>query len=125
MPSPEDKEVETINEQLSTLTTSHRETRQRAKRGRDAMPQNAPAPQPHDDFDVGGLTVGGRVLAKGLSPAGQRLWYRATVTAFRPPPAWPPIVVKFTATEDGNDMRLLLPQPLTAFVHRGDVKTLE
>ena len=122
-PSPEDEEVEQINEQLSTLTTSRRNETRKSKRVREPTPQNTPtAPAVHDDFDVSGLTVGEEVMAKGLSPAGQRLWYQATITGFRPPPAWPPIVVKFSATEDGNTLNLLLPQPNTAYVHRGDVR---
>ena len=114
-----------INERLSTLSTSHHETRKaKSKRGRDPTPQSAPAPTISDDWDVSGLTLGDTVLAKGFSPTGQRLWYQATITAFRSRPAWPPIVVKFKATEDGNTQKLLLPQPITAYVHRGDIKLL-
>ena len=44
------------------------------------------------------------------------------MTKIRPPPAWPPIVVRFTATLDGVTNRLALPDPVTAYVHADDVR---
>ena len=65
-------------------------------------------------FDVSGIAVGDTLLAKGLAPSGDKEWFRAQVTALRPPPAFPPITVKFVATEDWNDLALVLPRPRTA-----------
>ena len=45
-------------------------------------------------FNTDGISIGQELLALGLSPSGERVWYRATVTALRKPPSWPPIVVK-------------------------------
>ena len=38
------------------------------------------------------------------------------------PPAWPPIVVKFTATLEGGTHRLALPDPITAYLHADHVR---
>ena len=57
----------------------------------------------------------------GNGPAGPG-WFKAVVTDFRKPPAWPPIVVKFTATLDGNKNRLALPEPVSAYVHADHVR---
>ena len=73
-------------------------------------------------FDVSGIAVGDTLLAKGLAPSGDKEWFRAQVTALRPPPAFPPITVKFVATEDGNDLALVLPRPRTAYVIKADTK---
>ena len=64
------------------------------------------------------------LLAKGFAPSGQKEWFRAEVTALRPPPAFPPIVVKFSATEDGATLPLALPRPVTAYVIKADTKSL-
>ena len=59
--------------------------------------QRRPSRAPVDNaaaFNTDGITIGQELLALGLSPSGERVWYRATVTALRKPPSWPPIVVK-------------------------------
>ena len=58
----------------------------------------------------------------GRCPGGAREWFQAKVTKIRPPPAWPPIVVRFTATLHGVTNRLALPDPVTAYVHADDVR---
>ena len=75
-----------------------------------------------DEMDVSGLAVGQSVLARTTGPMGQKQWFRATIKAFRS--QWPPVVVKFTATEGGNTTRLMLPEPLTGFVWKGNLKPL-
>ena len=77
-----------------------------------------------DAFDVTGIAVGDTLLAKGFAPSGSTEWYQAQVTALRPPPAFPPIVVKFVATEDGNKLVLALPRPRTAYVLKADTMPL-
>ena len=74
--------------------------------------------------DTSGIEVGQAVLARGFAPSGERVWFKAEVTALRPPRRWPPIVVKFTATHpEGDTQPLLLPRPITAYVHRADLDT--
>ena len=73
-------------------------------------------------FDVSGVEVGMALLAKGFAPSGQKEWFRAEVTALRP--SFPPIVVKFTATESGATLPLALPRPRTAYVMKVDTKPL-
>ena len=73
-------------------------------------------------FDVSGVEVGMALLAKGFAPSGQKEWFRAEVTALRP--SFPPIVVKFTATEGGATLPLALPRPRTAYVMKVDTKPL-
>jgi hypothetical protein len=46
------------------------------------------------------------------------------VTTLRAPPAFPPIVIKFTATEDGSTLALALPRPRVAYVIKADTKAL-
>ena len=75
-------------------------------------------------MDVSGLLDGQLVFAKGLAPSGERVWFRAQIVRLRPG-HFPPIVVKYMATEAGDEAALLLPQPRTAYVHRGDTRTLE
>ena len=77
-----------------------------------------------DAFDVTGIAVGDTLLAKGFAPSGSKEWFQAQVTALRPPPAFPPIVVKFVATEDGNKLALALPRPRTAYVLKADTMPL-
>jgi hypothetical protein len=66
--------------------------------------------------------AGDAVEAMGRGPGGTREWFQATVTSFRKPPAWPPIVVKYTATLEGVTTRLALPDPVTAYCHADDVR---
>ena len=49
-------------------------------------------------FSVEGIVVGQELLAMGFAPSGERAWYRATVTALRAPPSWPPIGACASAT---------------------------
>jgi hypothetical protein len=72
--------------------------------------------------DTSDVEVGQRVLALGFAPSGERIWFQAGVTALRP--RWPPIVVKFVATQEGDTQPLLLPRPITAYVHRAEVDVL-
>ena len=92
---------------------------------RKSLQSAAPAAAPRtifegDEWSIEELDVGMQVLAEGFAPAGGREWYRATITAFRT--SWPPITVRFTATADGDTQPLLLPQPATAYVHRGQIR---
>ena len=73
-----------------------------------------------DEMDTNGFEIGQEVLARGLAPAGHRDWFRATVTAIRD--KYPPIVVKFHSTVDGNPLGLLLPQPRVSYNTALDVK---
>ena len=77
-----------------------------------------------DALDATGIAVGDTLLAKGFAPSGSKEWFQAQVTALRPPPAFPPIVVKFVATEDGNKLALALPRPRTAYVLKADTMPL-
>ena len=77
-----------------------------------------------DAFDVSGIAVGDTLLAKGFAPSGIKEWFQAEVKALRPPPSFPPIVVKFIATEDGSKLVLALPQPRVAYVIKNDTKPL-
>ena len=73
-------------------------------------------------LDVTGFCVGDLILAKGFSPTGERKWFQAKVTNLRT--VYPPIVIKYIATEEGSTQLLLLPSPRTAYVHRGDTRKL-
>lgn len=77
-----------------------------------------------DAFDVSGVAVGDLLMAKGFAPSGQKEWFCAQVTALRAPPSFPPIVVKFIATEDGSEMALALPRPNSAYVIKADTKPM-
>ena len=92
----------------------------RANAAADA-PLAAPTPMT-DEFSTGGFAVGDAVEAQGRGPGGAREWFQATVTKIRPPPAWPPIMVRFTATLHGVTNRLALPDPVTAYCHADDVQ---
>lgn len=100
-----------------------------SKSQRRAFDRSAPALRrasiPNDVAnDTSGLEEGQCVLARGLAPSGERVWFKAVVTALRPPRRWPPIVVKFTATHpEGDTQSLLLPRPINAYVHRADLQT--
>jgi len=59
-----------------------------------------------------------------LAPSGERVWFQAWIEAIRPPHRWPPVVVRFTATPEGDTQPLLLPRPITAYVHRADINLL-
>ena len=83
----------------------------------------APAPTPMtNEYSDGGFETGDAVEAMGRGPGGTREWFKATVTKIRAPPAWPPIVVKYTATLEGNKNRLALPEPISAYLHADDVR---
>ena len=69
-------------------------------------------------LDVAGLVVGDVILAKGLSPTGERAWFQAKILKLRT--VYPPIVIKYIATAEGITQPLLLPTPRTAYVHRGE-----
>ena len=75
-----------------------------------------------NEWSDGGFEAGDAVEAMGRGPGGTREWFKATVTKIRAPPAWPPIVVKYTATLEGNKNRLALPEPITAYLHADDVR---
>ena len=75
-----------------------------------------------NEFSTGGFAVGDVVEAMGRGPSGDREWFKAKVTALRAPPAWPPIVVKFTATLEDVKNRLALPEPISAYVHAEQVR---
>ena len=97
---------------------------------RSAEPE--PPPAPVEDagidnaaaMDVSGLFDGQLVYAKGLAPSGERVWFRSQIVRLRPG-HFPPIVVKYMATENGNEAALLLPQQRTAYVHRGETRSIE
>ena len=73
-----------------------------------------------EHVDVSNLVIGQEVLALGLAPAGDRRWFRATVTGTRE--RSPSIVVKFTASIDGNTLALLLPRPVVSYNEPCDVR---
>ena len=75
-----------------------------------------------NEWSDGGFAVGDAVEAMGLAPSRERKWFKATVIKIRAPPAWPPIVVKFTATLEGGTHRLALPDPITAYLHADHVR---
>lgn len=75
-----------------------------------------------NEFSTGDFAVHDMVEAMGHGPSGQREWFKAEVIALRPPPAWPPIVVKYTATLDGVTNRLALPEPITAYLRADHVR---
>lgn len=93
------------------------------------MTADAPPPPAEIDnaaaFDVSGIEVGMTLLAKGFAPSGQKEWFRAEVTALRPPPSFPPVVVKYIATEHGETISLALPRPRSAYVIKADTKPLQ
>ena len=62
---------------------------------------------------------GEQVWAMGLR-AGVRMRFKAEVIKLRK--QFPRIVVKYTATEEGETSRHVLPDVLTAYLHMGDVK---
>ena len=68
-----------------------------------------------------GLAVDNVVEVIGSS-AGGRQWFKGKIVALRPPPAWPPIHVKYTATLAGVTNALALPEPNTAYVHADMVR---
>ena len=80
---------------------------------------DATAPTP-DETDDGGFSVGDLVLAVGFAPSGSRAWFKGRVTGFRP--RFPPIVVKYYATLNGNTLPLALPCPSVAHLMSRDVK---
>ena len=67
---------------------------------------------------MAGLAVGDLILAKGLSPTGERAWFQAKILKLRT--VYPPIIIKYIATAEGVTQSLLLPTPRTAYVHRGE-----
>ena len=93
----------------------------RWKSPRGKAPASAPTPMTNEWSD-GGFEAGDAVEAMGRGPGGTREWFKATVTKIRAPPAWPPIVVKYTATLEGNKNRLALPEPISAYLHADDVR---
>ena len=62
---------------------------------------------------------GEQVWAMGLR-AGVRMRFRAEVVKLRN--QFPRIVVRYTATEDGETSRHVLPDMSTAYLHMGDVE---
>ena len=77
-----------------------------------------------NEFSTGDFAVGDTVEAMGRGPRGVREWFKATVTALRAPPAWPPITVKYNATLQGVTNRLALPEPVKAYLHVVDVRRI-
>ena len=75
-----------------------------------------------NEFSTGGLDKGDAVEAMGRGPGGERAWFKACVIGFRQK-AWPPIVVKYTGTLEGETHPLALPDPVTAYVHLDQVRT--
>lgn len=88
-----------------------------------ATTRTVPVPMPKtNEFSTGGFAVHDLVEAMGHGPSGERKWFKAEVIALRLPPAWPPIVVKYTATLDGVTNRLALPEPVTAYLRADHVR---
>ena len=67
-----------------------------------------------------GLNIGDEVFAEGNAPGGGRTWFKAKVIGFRN--RFPPIVVEYIATTDGETQPLALPAPVSAYVHRQQVR---
>ena len=93
----------------------------RWKSPRGKAPASATTPMTNEWSD-GGFEAGDAVEAMGRGPGGTREWFKATVTKIRAPPAWPPIVVKYVSTLEGNKNRLALPEPISAYLHADDVR---
>jgi hypothetical protein len=91
------------------------------KTPRPAATTAAAATPMTDEFSTAGLAVDDVVEAMG-SHAGGREWFKAKIVALRPPPLWPPIHVKYTATLAGVTNALALPDPNTAYVHADMVR---
>ena len=80
----------------------------------------------HDEWSTGGFQVGDEVDALGFAPSGiGRVWFCARVTGIRGPPAWPPVLVKYTSTLEGGTSDLELPSPRTAAVPAWEVRVPE
>ena len=143
-PSEDDRTVAALSALSLSLTTSDTRSKQARNRtattffeagqgGGLASSQNSAATQPSEGaadggidnetaLDVTGFEVGDLVLAKGFSPTGERKWFQAKITKLRS--VYPPIVIKYFATEDGYTQPLLLPTPRIAHVHRGDMQAM-
>ena len=65
-------------------------------------------------LDVTGIQIGSFLLAEGRAPTGERAFFRAVVTALRG--KFPPIVVRFLSTSDGETHPLCLPCPIVSYV---------
>ena len=85
------------------------------KTPRREPPAMPPTPMTNE-WSTGGLSVGDAVEAMGRAPGGERAWFKAQVIGLRER-AWPPIVVRYTATLEGA-----LPEPITAYLHADDVR---
>ena len=75
-----------------------------------------------DEMYVGPLRVGDSVRARGVGPSGHKEWFVGTVVEIRR--AWPPLKIKYVATEGGQTNALLLPQPKIAFLWAAEVTQL-
>ena len=86
---------------------------------RSAPPSRKASIDPSHEMGVPAYALPGeRVVAMGLR-GGVRLRFRAEVTALRK--AFPRIVVKYIATEEGETHPLALPEMRTAYLMMGDV----
>ena len=65
------------------------------------------------------IALGDKVMAKGLAPHGETVWYEAVVLALRK--RFPPIKVMYLKAEDGESG---LPTPQTTFVQNAHVRPL-
>ena len=70
-------------------------------------------------LDVTGIEIGSFVLAEGRAPTGERAFFRAVVTALRG--KFPPIVVRFLSTSDGETHPLCLPCPIVSYVMKSQL----
>ena len=72
-----------------------------------------------DELDTTGIHLGDKLMAKGLAPHGETVWYEAVVLALRK--RFPPIKVMYLKAEDGESG---LPTPQTTFVQNAHVRPL-
>jgi hypothetical protein len=113
---PDEEHLRTPSHGKRAMPQSRRSTRH-SKRPRKSFPppqstakaaiarQSRPSLDNEQAFCVDGIAVGQELLALGLAPNGSREWFHAKVMALRPPPSWPPILVKVSPEK-------LQPSPL-------------
>jgi len=81
----------------------------------------AVASSTNEEMDVSGLSIDQNVLARGQGAAHRLQWFRARIIKFRN--QYPPIQVRYLATEGGATLALLLPEPNVASVAKADLRT--
>ena len=73
-------------------------------------------------MNVRGLNVGDTLLSRAYAPDNTERWFQAYIVGFSFRCGNPPILIKFFATEKGEQAQDLLPKPLEVAVRKQQIK---